>query len=205
MARISKDKREEIKIKIKQVAKASFDELGFENTSTKKIAKEVGIAEGTLFNYFDSKTELFFEVFGDSYQEYAEKSADMITIGENIGEILLSHFKKMFNFILKLPKGIMSELTVASVRMARKHPDRFKKLAQYDLDLIDELQHYVKRLVEEGILKPVDEKHFGEMIFSIIGYEMFIYDDTTKKEDVYENIKKKIDILVLGYIEGGEK
>lgn len=205
MARISKEKQEEIKTMIKRIAKEKFDTLGFEKTSTKQIAKEVGIAEGTLFNYFDSKTELFFEVFGDYYQEYMDENIDNIPISENVGEILLSHFQKIFGFVLKIPRGIMGELTIASVRMAKKHPDRFKKLAQYDFDFMHEITRYIKRLVDTGIIQPVDENQMGQIIFSAIAYEllMYVYDHSITKEMVYDNIKIKIDILVKGYLTGG--
>lgn len=205
MARISKEKQEEIRKMIKESAKTRFDELGFEKTSTKEIAKDVGIAEGTLFNYFDSKTELFFEVFGDSYQNFLSENTDEIKIGENIGEILLSKFQGLFGFILKIPRGIMGELTIATVRMAKKHPDRFRKLAQYDFMFMDKITEYVKRLIDAKIMEPVDKKQFSEIIFSIIAFEllMYIYDHNIKKETLYKNINMKIDILVKGYVKGG--
>lgn len=204
MARINQEQKEEVRKKIKSVAYEKFNALGFEKTSTKAIAKEVGVAEGTLFNYFDSKTELFFEVFGDTYGAQLETEMSDMQLGANVGEILVSRFKKVYGFILKLPKGIMGELGIATVRMAKKHPDRFKKLAQYDFQFLDELTHYTKRLVEEKILLPVDERHFAEMIFSAVAYEllMYIYDADMTKDSVYENTKKKIDILVKGYLRG---
>ena len=206
MARISKEKQTEIKSKIKEVAKEKFDSLGYEKTSTKQIAKEVGIAEGTLFNYFDSKTELFFEVFGDSYQEYVNENLDNIPISENVGEMLISHFQQIFGFVLKIPRGIMGELTIATVKMAKKHPDRFRRLAQYDFDFMDKIVHYIKRLVDTKIIDPVDEQQMGEIIFGAIAFEllMYVYDHNITKEMVYENIRIKIDILVKGYLTGGK-
>jgi len=41
-----------------------FAEKGFYRTTTKAISKKAGIAEGTLFNYFETKEDLalyFFE------------------------------------------------------------------------------------------------------------------------------------------------
>jgi len=207
VARINREQQETIRKKIKQVAYERFNDLGFEKTSTKEIAKAVGIAEGTLFNYFDSKTELFFEVFGDTYQNEIDSVGTQITLGRNVGEILMSHFQKVYGFFLKIPKGIMGELGIATIRMAKKHPERFKKLAQYDFDFLDELTYYTKRLVEAGIIEKVDERPFAEMIFSAIAYEMlmYIYDEQISKEQVYENTKHKIDILVKGYLRGEEQ
>ncbi len=207
MARISKEKQKEINKKIKEVAKIKFDTLGYEKTSTKQIAKEVGIAEGTLFNYFDSKSELFFEVFGDDYQKYLSENKDNIPISENVGEMLLSHIQTVLGFVFKVPRSIIGELTIATVRMAKKHPARFKRLAQYDFEFMDQITHYIKRLVDKNIIECVDERQMAEIIFSAIAYEllMYVYDHNINKEAVYKNIKTKIDILVKGYLTVGGK
>ena len=63
MARISKEDQEIVKNKILEVSRRLFNEVGFDKASTKMIARETGIAEGTIFNYFSSKDEIFFEVF----------------------------------------------------------------------------------------------------------------------------------------------
>src|SRR5208282_5089175 len=63
-----KGKRNENKEKTKQAILAAalklFAEKGFHNTSTRAISRKAGIAEGTLFNYFETKEDLalyFFE------------------------------------------------------------------------------------------------------------------------------------------------
>ena len=48
-----------------------FAQKGFHPTTTKDIAKEAGIAEGTIYNYFESKTALLIGIF-DLMRECAE-------------------------------------------------------------------------------------------------------------------------------------
>jgi len=205
LARISKEKQEKIRIKIKEVAKEKFGTIGFEKTSTKEIAKEVGIAEGTLFNYYDSKTELFFEAFGDEYELAALTRTEELIISSNVSEIILANFKKTTGLILKLPKGILGELAIASVKMAKNKPDRFRKLMMYDMNFMEDIAVYIKQLIINGILNEVDEKHFSEMIFSLIGYELllYMYEKDATKDMMYDNMRTKIDILLKGYIKGG--
>ena len=206
MARISKEQQVIIGKKIKEVAKNKFATIGFEKTSTKEIAKEVGIAEGTLFNYFDSKAELFFEAFGDEYEKSQMTRNEELIANENISEVLMANFKKTVGLVLKLPKGILGELTIASIKMAKKKPDRFKKLMMYDINFMEDIAEYIKQLIFNRILKDVDEKQFSEMIFSFIGFELllYLYDKEITKEIMLNNIKTKIDILVNGYIKGGK-
>src|SRR5579883_1054633 len=50
--------KEKTKERILQVALDLFQEKGVEGTTTKEISKKAGIAEGTLFNYFETKEDL---------------------------------------------------------------------------------------------------------------------------------------------------
>src|SRR5215471_5565987 len=57
-------KKESTRQAILQAALALFAQKGFYRTTTKAISQKAGIAEGTLFNYFETKEDLalyFFE------------------------------------------------------------------------------------------------------------------------------------------------
>jgi AcrR family transcriptional regulator len=53
--RITAEAKEETRRKIIEAAEDLFRSRGFEATTTRDIAREAGIAAGTLFNYFQSK------------------------------------------------------------------------------------------------------------------------------------------------------
>jgi len=55
-------KKDEIKNKILEVAKAEFHENGFAKVSMRKIAKKVGISVSNIYNYFRGKDEIFKEL-----------------------------------------------------------------------------------------------------------------------------------------------
>src|SRR4030066_27226 len=48
--------------KILEAASSLFAEKGFHRTTTKEIAEAADVAEGTLYNYFDNKNDLLFEI-----------------------------------------------------------------------------------------------------------------------------------------------
>jgi AcrR family transcriptional regulator len=50
------------------IAEKAFQELGFERTSMSEICHRVGGSKATIYNYFSSKEELFFETIHDSIQ-----------------------------------------------------------------------------------------------------------------------------------------
>jgi len=87
-------------------AEKVFQELGFERTSMSEICARVGGSKATIYNYFASKEELFFETIHDSIQaEFdaaftaIDPAADNIdqslrNYGENFLAILYSpHFR----------------------------------------------------------------------------------------------------------------
>lgn len=51
------------KNQILDAAAAVFAEKGFHPTTTKDIARQAGISEGTIYNYFNSKTALLLGIF----------------------------------------------------------------------------------------------------------------------------------------------
>lgn len=51
------------KHQILEAAAVVFAEKGFHATTTRDIAKQAGISEGTIYNYFDNKTALLLGIF----------------------------------------------------------------------------------------------------------------------------------------------
>ncbi len=58
------ERREETRERLLAAAVAVFAEEGFESGTTKAITQRAGVAEGLLFHYFPSKTDLMLAVLG---------------------------------------------------------------------------------------------------------------------------------------------
>src|SRR5215472_15821186 len=74
------ENKEKTKRAILNAALKLFVEKGFYQTTTKAISRKAGIAEGTLFNYFETKEDLalyFFEREMDEAIEWYEGNARM--------------------------------------------------------------------------------------------------------------------------------
>lgn len=55
-----------------------FSEHGFHATSTRKIAAQAGVSEGTLFHYYTTKTELLRAILGRFYERLTEGANKVI-------------------------------------------------------------------------------------------------------------------------------
>ncbi|TQV89325.1 TetR/AcrR family transcriptional regulator [Aliikangiella coralliicola] len=77
MAKISRQKQDEVRRSIILTAVELFGEKGFESTTMKQIARKVGIGDATIYKYFSSKDKLIFGYFGlkaeDTIQEFLKE------------------------------------------------------------------------------------------------------------------------------------
>lgn len=89
--------------KILSTALQLFVDNGFHDTPTIKIARESGVANGTLFHYFKTKEELIVAVYWD----VLEKMQEDLNVEKSKGQDYQSRFKKHFIEMLQwsLDKG----------------------------------------------------------------------------------------------------
>ncbi len=206
MARISKEDQEVVKNKIIEVSRRLFNDVGFDKASTKMIAKETGIAEGTIFNYFSSKDEIFFEVFYlDHINDMNEGIYKHDTNKDIIDEINNNIFK-VISKMLRMPKRVLLEMGIVTIKIAKKKPDFFKKMASMDFKYMEIIAEYLDGMIKEDELHEFDTKKMSEIIFGILTYELFLYlyEKDLSKKQLKETIKEKLEILLSGYIKGGK-
>jgi len=95
-----KKKTEEKRQAIIDVATQAFGELGFDGTSMSEIRKRLGGSKATLYNYFTSKEELFFEVIFSAAEAQFEAVLDALSQSDlAIKEALLEFGEKFLGFI----------------------------------------------------------------------------------------------------------
>lgn len=95
-----KKKTEEKREAILDVAAQAFGELGFEGTSMSEIRKRLGGSKATIYNYFASKEELFFEVIFRSVEtEFEATYSAFDCVTDDISECLIGFGEKFLTFI----------------------------------------------------------------------------------------------------------
>jgi AcrR family transcriptional regulator len=86
--RISKQAKKEKRVRIINVAAELFTLQGFEEVTIRDIAKAVGMATGTLFNYFPSKETLAMEMVAEVLKKGGTDFNRRKTGQENLNEAL---------------------------------------------------------------------------------------------------------------------
>jgi AcrR family transcriptional regulator len=129
-----------------------FAAKGFHRTTTKQIASEAGVAEGTIYNYFDSKGDLLISIMmrlsavedvGMELAEALNRDARgfLLAIARHRMALIAQNYETL--------KAVLPEMLV--------NPDlRDEFYSRFAQPLVTLLEQYVRARVESGDVRPVD-------------------------------------------------
>lgn len=121
MAGLREQKKKKTKAAILESAMLLFSRQGYENTSVNQMARAAGVGKGTIYSYFQSKSEIFLAFCEEQltfvYEELAEKSGGGASLVEQLLTLFMGEFRfvsrnKEFGRILLRETVFPKELTV---------------------------------------------------------------------------------------------
>jgi len=160
--------------KILEAALKLFVEFGFHATPTSKIAKEAGVANGTLFHYYKTKDELILALY--------------IDVKSRLSEYIYNHINKDTDF-----KFLLKGIYINTIEWAANHKSEFYFMQQFNtspylsLVSIEEIHKQVKPhldLLEAGI-KNKDLKNIPtELLLRLINNHIYAVNQYLNSEDL---------------------
>ncbi len=93
--------------KIIETSLALFEKRPYQKVNVRTIAEEVGIAVGTLYNYYPTKWELYMSVFEESWNKTYIKLREET---ENLEQDYIKVFFTTLYYEIKKKKGIVGEI-----------------------------------------------------------------------------------------------
>jgi len=162
------DKRE----KIIETALKLFVENGFHGTATAKIAKEAGVANGTLFQYFKTKDELVVVLYLHLKEELKEYTSKNTAKNANIKETLKTQVLAALHWALENPiKFRFIQQFHTSPYIGQVEQDILNKQIQPHLELI-------QKGIKQGVIKPLP----ADLVYSLMSNQVFgLYHYITSK------------------------
>ncbi|MFB6291252.1 MAG: TetR/AcrR family transcriptional regulator [Candidatus Bipolaricaulia bacterium] len=127
-----------------KAATKRFGEDGYSDSTMDSIAEEAGVSKGTLYYYFDSKEELFFELLRDWLEKF-DRYLDDLTDQSSPVEELTEFHRTMISTVeetASLGKLMLEFWANAS---------RKKKLEELLSDMLSKYRRRTARLIEKGI------------------------------------------------------
>tara|TARA_R110002072_G_scaffold103085_8_gene226257 strand:- start:1090 stop:1749 length:660 start_codon:yes stop_codon:yes gene_type:complete len=156
--------------RITAAARALFIEKGFDETTTREIARGANVALGTLFLYATDKRDLLFLICTDELESLTARAFEGVPAQDRLIDELIHVFGFYYGYFAEQPglsKYILRELTffVSGVQGQRFQANRRRVISQ----LVTHLEGAKAR----GLLKPdADPADVGWVVFAIYQAEI---------------------------------
>ncbi len=198
MSRVSPTTKKQTQTTIVTVSEKLFMQHGYEQTTTKMIAKECGIAEGTIFNYFKSKDDILITIFEHHMTEdlVMNNTVSVVNLSDLIKQLL-----KPFYRLKKIPKVMMLELIIISVKKIKKKPRYLDRFAAMDYRYMQQIAHRIKPFIKQDTL--ANSKLLSEIIYGtfFVEFMMYLYEKEMIFEAFEDHITQKIFLILKPYLE----
>lgn len=182
----------------KQILEAAIEVFGssrFQNASISEIAQKANIAEGTIYQYYKNKEDLFFSIpaqmiedFCDELDLHLEGIHDALNKLRKFIWLYLYHFKTNPDYA----RTLMLDMRVRSNFPKSRTFDRVKVVTDRVLELIKEGQ-------EEGVIRnDVDARDIREMLMGMLEHRLTRWLLKERKFDLLENYNVISDLIFNG-------
>ena len=105
-------------------AREIFGEKGYHSTTSEEIAKKAGVGKGTIYQYFESKQDIFLQMHMQYLKQYSENVVALIqensTFEENLRRIIRYHLDNLQDLI-QFGVQFMSRMKTDETKCTENH------------------------------------------------------------------------------------
>ena len=179
-----------------------FSIYGLKKTTIRDLTKAVGISQGSFYNFFNSKEELYFEILdreGQKLRNDLMKYSELVQKDPRKGvkKILLEAYTSLENN--DLFKDLFSENTYEI--LVRKLPE--EKIDKHIKMDFSEILPLIKKGQEKNIIKNKNPKAITGILHSL--FFITLHKDDIGEEAFNDSFNLLIDLIVDGLIKKGEE
>lgn len=146
--RVTDQYKTEVKEKIVQAAITTFSKYGYDKTRMDDIAKSANLGKGTLYLYFKSKEELFYDISENSIKELKEQLSKLFSKKEDLVQDAEKFYDQYRNLIHDSEK-VSFEMIAESSR----NPKLRKALYEQRMKVYGIVIDYLRRQIEKGFFR----------------------------------------------------
>lgn len=153
---------ETLKAEILEAAVKTFEQYGYEKATTKKIAEEAEVSEGTLYYYFENKREILITLFNKLIESLTTNLAHVSAENDDITHVLSKGMAHQYKQVKNLP--IMTLFLHEA-----KHDEVVKEIFFRMISSVREsASNLLEHLGDSGKIRKVDYKTLA-LLMSLIG------------------------------------
>ena len=169
---------EERREEIIRTAVKLFAERGYAHTTTKAIACEAGIAEGTIYKYFASKRELLFAFLTPSV---LDSLTEMFTVSEGTDDfqIISAFIRDRFSLWLRY-RPLIIAIHGEALFNHELADEMTRNIFQPARQMVSA---YIARRVAEGVFRPMNPTVAARALIGHLLANFFLWDDLYNTRD----------------------
>ncbi len=188
--------KKETQKKILKTGRVMFSEKGYQETTISEIADHSGIAEGTIYNYFDSKGEILINIFSDLYFREDYKFNEIEKTSE-VKEEIVYFLDFYFKPLKKIDDSLLRE--IFSLRFKHQGKWDFSAFEDMDSGIFEELESYLVKLQKKKkISGDLNLDKWTDVLYAVCHYNYRIYLMNPEKtfKEFFEELSEKAEYLI---------
>tara|TARA_E500000331_G_scaffold19173_1_gene16935 strand:- start:782 stop:1414 length:633 start_codon:yes stop_codon:yes gene_type:complete len=184
--------------RITGAARALFVEKGFDDTTTREIARRADVALGTLFLYAADKRDLLFLICTDELEALTDNAFDAVPEKDRLIDELIHVFDFYYGYFAEQPglsKYILRELTffVSGAQGQRFQSNRHRVISQ--------LEKHLDGAKTRGLLQNnANTRDVAWVVFSIYQAEVreWLIDSSPEPLEGLRSLRRALNLVLEG-------
>ncbi len=197
-------KKKETRHSILSASKNVFLTKGYAQTTIDEIAEKANVGVGTVYNYFQSKADIFITIMSDELV-LDETDIPMSLVGHlkpnSVIDCVLTLVSRYLQVIKLVQKEVWQELLGAATSNPKSEKTLLDGMFQMDDRFIDKTEAMFQQLKKEQLLHhSFAEKEAAYAVYSVVltQFIFYIYRSECTTEELYERIKSQIYFIFDG-------
>ena len=194
--RITAAAKDETRKRILKVSQKQFAQQGFEQTTTRDIARDANIAVGTLFNYFPTKESIVENLVNEGCVRAAERfAAELERNGQQdsatLEEELFAHVAAVLRELKPYRKYLPAVLETSLSPLATDHAGDHTSLRAAHLEIVSQI---LLRHASQDAISPVAIQLYWTLYTGVLVF--WARDKSPKQEDSLALLDESLSMFV---------
>lgn len=172
-------------------------ETGYYNAQISRIAREAGVADGTVYLYFKNKEDILISILRETIGEIIDRVNRALSGTDDPAEMLHRLVRLYFEGLAKAQDLAM----VTQVHLRQTNPDVRRQIGEIMQPYYGMIDRIIDRGIEKGLFRAnIDRRIARRMIFGTMDETVTAWVLTGAKYDLVSLAEPVVDLLLGGLV-----
>ncbi|HZK18100.1 MAG TPA: TetR/AcrR family transcriptional regulator [Clostridia bacterium] len=170
---------------------------GYHNSQVSKIAKEAGVADGTIYLYFRNKEDILVSVFNNKMTKFIDHIREKIELKEEPLDKLKDLIKSHFSYL----EADRNLALVTQIELRQSNPSIREAITEVIIQYYMLIEDVLKMGIEKGVLrKDLDIRLSRKMIFGALDEVVTCWVLSKKRYKLTDSVDNLFFLLLNGLV-----